>query len=91
MAGKGVVWLASAGSDEVARFQADGEIVPTAKVPVGNRPEAISLGKQLVWVANLNDNTVNRIDRATPSIDRHARSASAPSPPGSSSAAASCG
>ena len=68
VAGKGVVWLASAGSDEVARFQADGEIVPTAKVPVGDRPEAISLGKQLVWVANLNDNTVNRIDRATPSI-----------------------
>ena len=57
VAGKGVVWLASAGSDDVARFQADGEIVPTAKVPVGDRPEAISLGKQLVWVANLNDNT----------------------------------
>ena len=50
------------------RFQADGEIVPTAKVPVGDRPEAISLGKQLVWVANVNDNTVNRIDRASPAI-----------------------
>ena len=50
------------------RFQAAGEIVPTAKVPVGDRPEAISLGKQLVWVANVNDNTVNRIDRASPAI-----------------------
>ena len=68
VAGKGVVWLASAGSDAVQRFQAAGEIVPTAKVPVGDRPEAIRLGKQLVWVANVNDNTVNRIDRASPAI-----------------------
>ena len=40
----------------------------TAKVEVGDRPEAISLGKQLVWVANFNDDTVNRIDRATPAL-----------------------
>ena len=31
-------------------------------------PEAIALGKQLVWVANRNDGTVNRIDRATPAL-----------------------
>ena len=40
----------------------------TAKVEVGDRPEAITLGKQLVWVANRNDGTVNRIDRATPTL-----------------------
>ena len=37
-------------------------------VDVGDRPEAISLGKQLVWVANFNDGTVNRVDRATPAL-----------------------
>ena len=42
--------------------------MPTANVDVGDRPEAISLGKQLVWVANLNDGTVNRVDRATPAL-----------------------
>ncbi len=68
VAGKGVVWLASAGSDAVQRVEAVGEPVPTAKVAVGDRPEAISLGKQLVWVANFNDNTVNRIDRAAPDV-----------------------
>ena len=50
------------------RIEAQPEPVRTAKVEVGDRPEAISLGKQLVWVANRNDGTVNRIDRASPAL-----------------------
>lgn len=66
--GKGVVWVAAAGSDAVERFESQGEPVRTANVDVGDRPEALSLGKQLLWVANFNDGTVHRVDRATPSV-----------------------
>src|SRR3546814_11498148 len=52
-----------AGDDTVARFE-NGQ--RTASVKVGDRPEAIALGKQLLWVATRNDGTANRVDRAGP-------------------------
>ena len=68
------------GSDAVQRFEtAAASSSRPRRSPVGDRPEAISLGKQLVWVANRNDDTVNRIDRATPALVG-ARSASATEP-----------
>ena len=54
------------GTDTVARFENGQRDRPSVKV--GDRPEAIALGKQLLWVANRNDGTVNRVDRATPSL-----------------------
>jgi YVTN family beta-propeller protein len=68
VAGKGVVWITDPATNTVQRLEARDQLVPTAKIEVGNRPEGISLGKQLVWVANRKDGTVNRIDRASPSV-----------------------
>jgi len=68
VAGKGVLWVADAGSREVQRLEAKPDLVPVAKVQVGNDAEGISIGKQLVWVANTGDDTVNRIDRASPAV-----------------------
>ena len=38
--------------------------MPTATVQVGQGAEGVSLGQQLVWVANTQDDTVSRVDRA---------------------------
>ena len=45
VAGKGVVWVGAAGDDTVARFENGQRDRPSVKV--GDRPEAIALGKQL--------------------------------------------
>jgi YVTN family beta-propeller protein len=34
-------------------------------IPVGDHPEGLSVGSGAVWVANLEDDTVSRIDPAT--------------------------
>jgi YVTN family beta-propeller protein len=36
-----------------------------AVIPVGDHPEGISIGDGSVWVANVEDDTVSRIDPAT--------------------------
>jgi DNA-binding beta-propeller fold protein YncE len=67
--GRGVLWVAGAGTDQVLRLEQQGDrFVPTARVPVGDSPEGIALGPQVVWVANRLSGTVERIDRATPSV-----------------------
>jgi serine/threonine-protein kinase len=69
VSGKGVVWATTAGGDELARLQVNGDrVVPAAKVPVGDSPEGVSLGRQLVWVGNRSDGTVNRVDRASATL-----------------------
>ena len=50
----------------------------TAEVPVGDRPGAVVFGSGALWVANLDDRTVSRID---PSTLRTVRTISVDAPP----------
>ncbi len=66
--GDGHVWLASTADDAVYRYDNDG--VLQATIPVGNGPTGVAVdaaGK--VWVTNINDNTIQRIDPATNTVD----------------------
>jgi YVTN family beta-propeller protein len=66
-AGKGVVWIADAGSDLLQRVEGK-DATPTATVRIGRDAQSVSLGVQNVWVANTADDTVTRVDRATPAV-----------------------
>jgi YVTN family beta-propeller protein len=50
----------------------------TAQVPVGARPDRLAFGAGSLWVANLDDQTVSRIDTSTRQV---ASSISLPGPP----------
>src|SRR5262249_25053640 len=60
----GVVWVVDARGDRLQRLQSEPKLQRTATVPVGKSAQAISLGPQLVWVANSGEDTVQRVDRA---------------------------
>ena len=63
---KGTLWVALTDENAARRVEnADEAPVAGAKVPVGEGPEGISLGKQLVWVANQFSDSVTLIDRAS--------------------------
>ena len=53
------MWVVDAGGDELQRLQSDPELQPTARIPVGNDAQGISLGLQLAWVANTGDDTID--------------------------------
>jgi serine/threonine-protein kinase len=57
------VWVANAGSDTVSKFNpAEAEPQPTT-IRVGERPMAIAAGEEEgVFVANVGDNTIQRLD-----------------------------
>jgi len=62
------VWLASTEKNVVYRFYNNGTL--KARIPVGNGPTGVSVdanGK--VWVCNLNDITIQRIDNNSNSVD----------------------
>ena len=91
VAGKGVVWVGGAGDGPVRALPGRGRDRPDGKVPVGDRPEAIALGKQLR--VGRQPQRQHGQPRSTGRRRRSsaARSASATSRRGSSSAAASSG
>ena len=43
-------------------------------VPVGSRPDSVAVGENGVWVANLDDKTLSRIDPETRKVARRSRS-----------------
>jgi serine/threonine-protein kinase len=63
---KGTLWVALTDENAARRVEnADDAPAAGAKVPVGDAPEGLSLGKQLVWVANQGSDSISRIDRGS--------------------------
>jgi serine/threonine-protein kinase len=63
-AGADAVWVADEAANAVARVDPlSGEIV--ARVPVGAAPARLAVAPGVVWVANLGDSTLTRIDTQT--------------------------
>ena len=52
-----MAWIASTGDDQVRRVESNPDPVVIGTIPVGDQPNGISLGKQLVWVTNSGDDT----------------------------------
>jgi len=58
------VWVAVSGTRQVDQVSvATNQVVE--QIPVGNQPSAITAGYGAVWVSNLSDSTVSRIDPVT--------------------------
>src|SRR5918995_1243025 len=51
---------------------------PSATIPVGDRPEGLTIGSSAVWVANRGDDTVSRIDPTTSRVEATIRVGDSP-------------
>ncbi len=62
------VWIANSGSDDVTRYDNNGNLLAT--IPVGDQPTGVSIDSNgKVWVVMLGDNTIRRIDPADNTVD----------------------